>query len=176
MIQGFINKKRYRKNFSANVFNVITWKSILPNYFFFRHSFIDGNNYQYYTNFPIISCWIVALYYLFSFFYSVELAQRPVVVYERQHRNETKIFLESIFGKCFSHICLIFSIVATFNPFSSKWKRYWITRSNSLWIIIFELYARLHEVKIALCRDWGGSLRCWNQEIRESLPLRKKNN
>ena len=154
--------------------------SLLENRFcqtiFFLHSFIDGNNYRYYTNFPIISCWIVALYYLFSFFYSVELAQRPVVVYERQHRNETKILLESIFGKCFSHICLIFSIVATFIPFSSKWKRYWITRSNNLWIIIFELYARLHEVMIVLCRDWGGSLRCWNQEIRESLPLRKKNN
>ena len=84
--------------------------SLLQNRFcqtiIFLHSFIDGNNYRYYTNFRIISCWIVALYYLFSFFYSVELAQRPVVVYERQHRNETKILLESIFGKCFSHICL----------------------------------------------------------------------
>ena len=62
-----------------------------------------------------------------------------------------------------------------FHSFQFKMEKL-LNHQNSLWIIIFELYVPLHEVMIVLCRDSGGSLRCWNQEIRESLPLRKKNN
>lgn len=99
---------------------------------------------------------------------------------ERQHRNETKILLESIFGKCFSHVCLIFSIVATFIPFSSKWKSYWITRIafGSLFLNCMFVYMKswLYYVETQVVRCVAGIRKFENPFRSERRIIKHHNN